>query len=165
MYVPLDSSLLSRIYDLYALTEKGKQQGLKVTLDKERGLAILEAETQAAVPLLQRYKDAMSLLSFGAPMQLAEKVLGDESVLLQMDLEDPIQPTSNLKRTFARLIGKNGSVKQRIESATNTSIFIKEPKVLVLGSFESVEKAREAITRIVKGQPIPAVYRYLASLK
>ncbi len=165
IYVPLDSSLLGRVYDMYALTEKGKQQGIKLTMDKDRGLIIMEATSQSAVPLLQRYKDAITLLSFGAPFQAAEKVIGDESVVLQIDLEDPILPSGDIKRILSRLIGKKGSVKQRIEASTNTSIFIKEAKVVIVGSFEAVEKAREAIRRIASGQPIPAVYKYLANLK
>lgn len=165
IYVPLDSALLGRVYDMYALTERGKQQGIKITLDKDRGLIIMEAVNQSAVPLLQRYKDAVTLLSFGAPFLAAEKVIDDESVVLQIDLEDPIRPGDDVKRVLSRLIGKKGSVKQRIESATNTSLFIKEPKVVVVGSFEAVERAREAIRRIASGQPIPTVYKYLASLK
>jgi len=165
IYVPLDSTLLSRVYEMYALTEKGKGQGVKLTMDKDRGLIIMEASSQAAVPLLQRYRDAITLLAFGAPFQVAEKVIGDDSVVLQIDLEDPILPSGNLRRVLSRLIGKKGSVKQRIEAATNTSIFIKEPKVVVVGSFEGVERAREAIRRVATGQPIPSVYKYLASLK
>jgi len=165
IYVPLDSSLLGRVYDMYALTEKGKTQGIKLTMDKGRGLIIMEAENQATVPLLQRYRDAVTLLTFGAPFPVAEKIIGDESVVLQIDLEDPILPSGNIKRILSRLIGKKGSVKQRIEAATNTQIFIKESRVVVLGSFEGVDRAREAIRRIATGQPIPVVYKYLASLK
>jgi len=36
---------------------------------------------------------------------------------------------------------------------------------VVVGSFEGVERAREAIRRVATGQPIPSVYKYLASLK
>ncbi len=70
-----------------------------------------------------------------------------------------------LIRVRARIIGTNGKCKRMIENLTNTSISVYGKTASIIGSFDDVDAARDAIERLVKGSPHKNVYRLLQSRK
>jgi ribosomal RNA assembly protein len=69
------------------------------------------------------------------------------------------------ERQRGRVIGKDGSTRKTIEDLTNTDICVYGKTVSIIGDFDDVADAKEAIEMILEGKPHSIVYRYLEKRK
>lgn len=67
----------------------------------------------------------------------------------------------HLSRTVARIVGKNGSVKFTIENATKTRVLVANTRIHILGAFQNISVARNAISDLILGSPPGVVYNKL----
>lgn len=65
-----------------------------------------------------------------------------------------VRSPSDLKRIKARLIGRQGKIKQDFEKTTNTKIKVQNKTVTILGTIQEVRAARLALTRLMSGSKI-----------
>ena len=65
---------------------------------------------------------------------------------------------------MGRLAGKNGKTKFTIENATRTRICIADTKVNILGSFQNIRVARDALCALIMGSPAGKVYTKMRSV-
>jgi len=68
---------------------------------------------------------------------------------------------NNLRRVLGRIIGEKGKAKRIIEETTNTYISIYRNFVAIIGSFEDIYLADEAIKMLALGKPHKVVYEHL----
>lgn len=90
-----------------------------------------------------------------------------ENALLLIDEENTLEiidlPKNDrvLRRLRSRLIGTGGKCRRNLELLTKTKISIYGKTASIIGSYSSVELAKDGIDRLIKGFSHRAVYEYL----
>ncbi|MEM7826955.1 MAG: KH domain-containing protein [Candidatus Aenigmatarchaeota archaeon] len=89
----------------------------------------------------------------------------DDASKLFKDCTLYVIPISKNKRTLyrikARIIGKNGKIKKRIEMMTGVKISVYGKTVSIIGKGDELEVARNALERIIAGESHASVFRFL----
>ncbi|MBI4163007.1 MAG: RNA-processing protein [Candidatus Aenigmarchaeota archaeon] len=83
--------------------------------------------------------------------------LADEEILL-----DIIHlPKTDLERLRSRIIGAKGKARRTLEMLTDTNISVYGKTVSIIGKYENVFPAREAVEKLIKGFSHKSVYAFL----
>ncbi len=109
---------------------------------------------------LFKARDVITAVARGFSPEKALKLAGDEYVLMVVDLTDYVGRNPNhLKRVKARIIGSEGRARRIVEENCHVDISVYGDTVSIIGRFEDVKAAEEAIISLVKGAPHGAVYK------
>ncbi len=104
----------------------------------------------------------LNAISLGFDPNKAFKLLGDDYFLETIDLDLLFGKNERLvERYKARVIGAEGRARRVLEELTDAHISIWENKVAILGTFEELSEAKEAIKRLLEGSTHAGVYAYL----
>lgn len=146
-----DQLLLTRksaelLLDKPKFLKKIKDSGVNVLL--EGNTAILESDSASSVMAAKN-----SLLAFnrGFGTKVASILLNDEYDIQVINLNDY---TSSKKRQYelkARVIGSHGAIKDRLSRATSCYIKIKGKTISIIGAYQRLAIASEAIDAILSG--------------
>ena len=107
-------------------------------------------------------ENVIKAIGRGFPPEKALNLLDEEFELRIIDM--PFQ-RNHRTRIRARVIGREGSVRKRIEEMTNTSIAVYGKTVSIIGRMEDVELAANAVEMIIRGSKHSNVFAYLSRRK
>ena len=85
-------------------------------------------------------------------------------VVVGMDTERRVHVFPDTAEAWALVAGKSGKTKFTIENATRTRIVIADQHIRILGSFQNIKIARDALCNLILGSPPGKVYSRLRSI-
>jgi ribosomal RNA assembly protein len=142
------------------LEELQKFTNSKIEINEE-----VRIETEDPLMLL-RIKEVIKAIGRGFLPKDAIDLLDENYYLLIINVKDYAGKSRNRLITLkGRVIGTSGKTKKLIESLTNTKLAIYGKTISIIGTWENVEKAREAVEMLLEGKMHKTVYKFLEKIK
>lgn len=141
-----------------------KTLGVKLEIDSETGNVVIMPEKNLNDPsLLFKAKDIVLAIGRGFSPERAFKLLEREDNILEIiDLRETVgKSESELIRVRGRIIGKDGRTREIIEEMSGALVSVYGHTVAIIGDFDQVNIAREAINLLIKGCAHSTAYRFL----
>ena len=113
-----------------------------------------------------RARDVVLAIARGFSPDPALKLIDDDIVLDIIDLRETFGKNErDIARLKGRVIGREGKIRRLIEEMTDVKISIYGHTIAMLGEYETVTAAREAIELLLKGKQHSTVYKLLRKIK
>ncbi|MEM0026681.1 MAG: KH domain-containing protein [Ignisphaera sp.] len=140
-----------------------EQTRTRISVDEVNGTTIIEPQSpQTKVLDLMKARDIVLAIGYGFSPERAFRLLNEDQILVVIDLKQYVKPTENhLTRVKGRLIGEEGKARKNLEEMTGTDISIYDDYVAIIGDYESVNIAREAVLMLIEGRQHSTVYKYV----
>jgi len=136
-----------------------RELGVKLEIDSEGLVRITPSEDNPLSAWIA--KDIVRAIARGINPEKAMRLVDEENVLEVIDLSEYLSTPRAITRQKARIIGSRGKTRRYIESTTGVTMSVYGKSVAILGGYEEVAAAREAVLMLIRGRPHSAVYRYL----
>ncbi|HFC49117.1 MAG TPA: RNA-processing protein [Thermofilum sp.] len=161
--IPIDRRRLGTLLGNSAKLKREIEETLNVKLiiDSENGVVHVETEEELMPLKVMKLKNIFKAISLGFTLESVRKLLDDSNVLEIVDLKEVARNTRDLQRIKGRIIGEEGKARKMIEDMTGVDLVISEHEVGIIGDYEGVTAAREAVEMLVKGRTHSTVYRFL----
>jgi len=113
--------------------------------------------------LLFKTKDVVTAIGRGFSPEHAFRLIRDEDAILEVvDLRTIFgKSESDIRRIKGRIIGMNGKTRRTIEELTDTNVAVYGHTVSIIGNFDQIEVARNAVQMLIDGSQHHSVYRFL----
>jgi len=145
------------------LREVERTAGIKIRLTDEG------AEIEAGPDNAGREWEAEQVLlalEAGFPAKQALKLLREDYFMEKIDLRQAFRGNeAQVTRYKARVIGTEGKAKKKIEEITGAFIAVSDESIAVIGKFEELRNAKEAVMRLLEGAPHANVFHFLERKK
>jgi len=113
-----------------------------------------------------RARDVVLAIGRGFSPERALKLVDDDIVLDVIDLRETLGKNEReIARLKGRVIGREGKIRRLIEEMTNAKISVYGHTISMLGDYETVTAAREAIELLLKGKQHSTVYKLLRKIR
>ncbi len=132
----------------------------EIDIDTKQGVIKIRGD---ALDNVMTASNIIKAISLGFSPEKAFLLLDRDMNLHVIDLYTLMKKKSenHLRRIMGRIIGEKGKTKRIIEETTNTYLSIYRNYIAIIGGFEGIYIADEAIKLLVKGKPHKVVYEYL----
>jgi ribosomal RNA assembly protein len=140
---------------------------VELHIDGESGLVeVVPRPENADASSLLKARDAVSAIARGFAPEKALELQDDDIVFDMFDLRQIFgKSDSDIQRIKGRVIGREGKIRRLIEEMTDAKVSVYGHTIGMIGEFEEVAAAREAIQMILDGKQHLSLYKFLRKVK
>ena len=136
---------------------------VNLTVDSETGNVEITPQTnQTDVSVLFTVRNISQAIGRGFSPKRAMTLLNEDQDILVLDLEEYVGTSRNaLNRVKGRIIGKEGKSRALLEELTECLISVYGGTVAMIGSYEMLPVAKEAVEMLINGAFHKTVWNHL----
>ena len=136
---------------------------VNLTIDSETGnIEITPQPDQKDVSVLFTVRNISQAIGRGFSPKRAMTLLNEDQDILIMDLEEYVGTSKNaLNRVKGRIIGRGGKSRALLEELTECLISVYGSTIAMIGSYEMLPVAKEAVEMIIEGAFHKTVWNHL----
>ena len=140
---------------------------VRLSIQSETGVVdIVPAEGSTDPTTVLRARDVVVAIARGFSPERAVGLLDEDIVLDVIDLRETFGKNEReIARLKGRVIGREGKIRRLIEEMTDAKVSVYGHTISMLGEYETVTAAREAIEMLLKGKQHSTVYKLLRKIK
>jgi ribosomal RNA assembly protein len=138
--------------------------GVALEIESESGgVTILLSEKAGDPSMLFRARDVVTAIGRGfSPEQAFRLIRNEDDIFDFIDLRAVFgRSESDIQRVKGRIIGANGKTRRLIEELTDANVVVYGHTIGLIGTFEQVDAARNAVQMLINGSQHHTVYKYL----
>lgn len=140
---------------------------VKLNVSSESGTIEVSPSTDNDDPSTTlRAKDVVTAVGRGFSPERAMTLVDDDMVLDVIDLRELFgKNESDINRIKGRVIGTQGKMRRLLEEMTDAKVSVYGWTISMIGEFEAISAARQAIEMLLKGKQHSSVYKFLRKTK
>ena len=142
------------------------ERTLNVSLEVDSSSGIVNVEDLDSNPInIWKARDVILAIGRGFSPEKAFKLLSSDEYLLEViDLRSILGRSENaIKRVKGRVIGREGKTRRIIEEIADVDVSVYGHTISIIGGYENIIIAREAIKMLIEGKTHATVYRFLSN--
>jgi len=139
----------------------------RLLIQSETGVVeIVPSDDSQDPTTVLRARDVVVAIGRGFSPERALGLIDDDIVLDIIDLREAFgRNEREIARLKGRVIGREGKIRRLIEEMTNAKVSVYGHTISMLGDYQTVTAAREAIELLLKGKQHSTVYKLLRKIK
>lgn len=160
--ITIEKNRLKAISDAARLIEE--EFGVRLIIDSDKGEVTIVPGDNTNFDQLMKAKNIIEAISYGFDYNDAQNLRSDDYTLEIIDLRDYVDKdkANHVNRVKARIIGgEDGRAKRVLQELTDTNIVIGDKYIAILGFYENVKIAREALEMLIRGRQHATVYKWI----
>ena len=107
-------------------------------------------------------KDIVLAIGRGFSPERAFRLFNEDTTLDIIDLHDFFgKNEAEIRRVDGRIIGREGKTRRILEELTGAAISVSGHTVSIIGGYEAVSMAKDALEKLIKGRQHGTVYKFL----
>lgn len=134
-----------------------------LNVNGDSGIVTIRARDPDVNPLaVLRAKDAITAIARGFPPEKAFRLFDEDIMLDVLNLRELFgKSESDIQRVKGRIIGRDGKSRRIIEEITQADLSIYGHTVGIIGNYDAVSLARDAVEMLIKGRQHATVYQHV----